>query len=91
MPNITSAKKRVRQNRKRYLRNRVRWEHLRKATKAFKATLAGGDATAIDAELRKVQRAVDKACTKGIIHKNTANRKKARLAVTANKARAATP
>lgn len=80
MPKIKSAKKRMRQSVKRTARNRIRKEKLKKAVKSFRAVLGKGDSAAIGEELKKVTRAVDKAGVKGILHKNTVNRRKSRLA-----------
>ena len=85
MPNIESAKKRMRQTVKRTARNRVRKEKLKKAIKTFKAALAGGDAPAVNDGLKKVSAAIDKAKVKGILHKNTASRRVSRLARAANR------
>ncbi|MDR1612496.1 MAG: 30S ribosomal protein S20 [Planctomycetota bacterium] len=89
MPNIKSAKKRARQTVKRTARNRVRKERLKKAVKAYRAVIGSGDADAVKEELRKATRAVDKAGVKGIIRKNTVNRRKSRLARMANRLAAA--
>ncbi|MCC8180179.1 MAG: 30S ribosomal protein S20 [Planctomycetes bacterium] len=86
MPNIKSAKKRMRQSIKRTARNRVRKEKLKKAIKAFRTTLATGEAGAVNEQLTKATRAVDKAGVKGILHKNTVNRRKSRMAKAANRA-----
>ena len=92
MPNIESAKKRMRQTVKRTARNRVRKEKLKKAVKAYRAALdSAGGGVAVAEELKKVSRAVDKAGVKGILHKNTVNRRKSRLAKMANRAAAKTP
>ena len=89
MPNIKSAKKRMRQSIKRTARNRVRKEKLKKAVKAYRGALAVGEQTVIADELKKVTKAIDKAKVKGILHKNTASRRKSRLAKAANRANAA--
>ncbi len=89
MPNIKSAKKRMRQTLKRTARNRVRKEKLKKAVKAYKGALAAGDQQAVADELKKANKAIDKAKVKGILHKNTANRRKSRLARAANRLKAA--
>ncbi len=89
MPNIKSAKKRMRQSIKRTARNRVRKEKLKKAVKAFRTTLVGGEAGAVSESLKKATSAIDKAQTKGIMHKNTASRRKSRLALAANRLAAA--
>jgi len=85
MPNIKSAKKRMRQSIKRTARNRVRKEKLKKAVKSFKTALVSGEAQTVGEELKKVTRAIDKAKVKGILHKNTASRRKSRLAKAANR------
>ena len=92
MPNIKSAKKRMRQSIKRTARNRVRKEKLKKAVKAYKTVLAAGAAGTeqnVGQELAKVTRAIDKAKVKGILHKNTASRRKSRMARAANRMAAA--
>lgn len=90
MPNIKSAKKRMRQSIKRTARNRVRKEKLKKAVRAFRGALAVGEGNVVGEELKKVSRAIDKAKVKGILHKNTANRRKSRLAKAANRLAKAT-
>ncbi|MDR0362164.1 MAG: 30S ribosomal protein S20 [Planctomycetota bacterium] len=89
MANIKSARKRMRQTVKRTARNRVRKERLKKAVKAYRAALNTGDAAVVGEELKKATRAVDKAGVKGILHKNTVNRRKSRLARMANRLAAA--
>lgn len=89
MPNIKSAKKRMRQTIKRTARNRIRKEKLKKAIKSFRAVLAEGKPEAAVEGVKTVTRAIDKATVKGILHKNTANRRKSRLARAANRAAAA--
>lgn len=88
MPRIKSAKKRMRQSVKRTARNRIRKEKLKKAVKVYKAALVANptDAAGVKEQLAKVTRAVDKAGVKGILHKNTVNRRKSRLAKAANRA-----
>ncbi len=85
MPNIKSAKKRMRQSVKRTARNRVRKEKLKKSVKAFKTAVVKGDAAAASSELKNAVRAVDKAGVKGILHKNTASRRKSRMAKMVNR------
>ena len=90
MPRIKSAKKRMRQTVKRTARNRIRKEKLKKAVKTFKTAVAkGGDASAMTVELGKVASAIDKAGVKGILHKNTVNRRKSRMAKMVNRLAAA--
>jgi small subunit ribosomal protein S20 len=74
--NIKSQIKRNRQNEKRRLRNRAVRSELRTREKAAMAA-AGGDGEA--EALRQTIKRIDKAAAKGVIHKNTAARKKSRL------------
>jgi small subunit ribosomal protein S20 len=75
-----SARKRIRQNVKRRLRNRSSKSALRTAIKRFRSTVAGGDAEAARAAYAAVQKKADTVARKGIIHAKTAARIKARLA-----------
>ena len=81
MPNIKSAIKRTKTNEKRRLRNASQKSALRTAIKqADQAIAAGTDLDAARAAVLAAQRKLDKAVTKGLIHKNAAARKKSRLA-----------
>lgn len=79
MANTKSAIKRMRQSEKRRQRNRTVRTRVRTALKTARAavTTTGGDAAA--AVLQAI-RVLDKAVTKGVIHRNTASRKKSALA-----------
>ena len=79
MPNIKSAKKRVKVSEKKALRNRMIKNGMRTSLKKFSTVVADESANAA-AQLSKTTSAIDKAAAKGVIHKNAANRKKARLA-----------
>lgn len=81
MANSKSAAKRARQNPRRTLRNRSVITNLRSVTKR---QAGGGKAE----ETRALVSALDKAAKRGIIHKNAANRRKARLARAAAKSAA---
>ncbi len=86
MPNIKSAIKRVRVTRKKNLRNRMIKTAMRTSLKKFDVATAAGSA---DQQLLNATAAsIDKAVSKGVIHKNAANRKKSRLAKRLNKAAA---
>ena len=87
MPNIQSAKKRVKVSEKKNLRNRIVKSGVRTAVKKFDAAVAA-DAKSAAPQLAVTSAAIDKAAAKGVIHKNAANRKKARLAKLLNKAAA---
>ncbi len=79
MPNIKSAIKRVKVSEKKNLRNRIVKSKVKTAMKKFDAELAENPANA-GALYSATTSAIDKAVAKGIVHKNTANRKKSRLA-----------
>lgn len=85
MPNIKSAIKRVKISEKRTLRNASAKSALRTAIKKFEKALANQDMENAQSLLRQATRSLDKAVTKGIIHKNTAARKKSRLMQKFNK------
>ena len=87
MPNIKSAKKRVKVSLKKNLRNRMVKSSMRTSVKKFEVALQADPASA-NVQLTATTSAIDKAASKGIIHKNAANRKKARLAKQMNKAAA---
>jgi len=78
LPNIKSAEKRVDLIRKRTLRNTSLKSNLRTAVKKFDDSLKG-PVEESSTKLRQALVAIDKAVTKGILHKNTAARKKSRL------------
>ncbi|MFA4944637.1 MAG: 30S ribosomal protein S20 [Lentisphaeria bacterium] len=79
MPTTRSAAKRLRSSAKRHLRNRVRKSICRTEEKKFLALVAGGDAAGAKAALGECFSAYDRAAKGGTIHKNKADRKKARL------------
>jgi small subunit ribosomal protein S20 len=75
-----SAIKRDRQNAKRRLRNRGRKAQIRGSIKEFGKAVAGGDVAATETELRKAHKILDRVANAGAIHKNTAARRKSKLA-----------
>ncbi|MBL0927818.1 MAG: 30S ribosomal protein S20 [Phycisphaerales bacterium] len=79
MAHSLSAKKRVRQNEKRNARNRWRMKTLKETLKAFEETILHGKPEAAAEAFRKVASTLDKTAQNGVIHKNTASRKKSRL------------
>ena len=79
MPNIKSAMKRVKVSAKKNLRNRIVKSKVKTAIRKFETEVATAPANA-GAQYILTTSAIDKAAAKGILHKNTANRKKARLA-----------
>ena len=80
MPNIQSAKKRVKVSKTKNLRNRMVKTGVKTSLKKFNAALAEGVEPAT-AQLSATTSALDKAVSKGVLHKNAANRRKARLRV----------
>ena len=87
MANIKSQKKRNIQNEKRHPRNIATTSALKTSTKKVQAAAAAGDAAATTLQ-REASRELDKAASRGILHKKTAARKKSRLAKAANAATA---
>lgn len=80
MANSLSAKKRDRQNAKRRGRNRWRKEQLKDVVKSFEQAITKGDNDTAGKELSAVYKKLDQISAKGTIHKNTAARRKSRLA-----------
>ena len=79
MPAKLSAAKRQRQNGTRRLRNRAVRSRMRTAIRSFVDSLDGDQAEAVE-QLGHAVCAVDKAASKGVVHKRTAARYKRRLA-----------
>ena len=78
MPNIKSAIKRVELAKARTIKNAAARSTLRTSICRFEEAISTDSETAALA-LRKAARALDKAASKGLIHKNLAARKKSRL------------
>jgi small subunit ribosomal protein S20 len=79
MANIKSAMKRNRQNEKRRVRNAAVRSTVRTSVKSARVAIEGGQADQARAALLNTIQTLDKAVTKGVIHRNTAARKKSRL------------
>ena len=79
MPNIKSAKKRVKVNEKNAIRNRATKKMYKEAVKDFEAA-ASTDSKETQELYVKAVSSVDKAWSKGVLAKNTASRKKSALA-----------
>lgn len=86
MPTNASAKKRLRSNNKKRLVNRARKSRLKTSERRLDEAITANDKVKISETLTKCFSELDKASKKGTIHKNKANRKKARLAARAAKA-----
>lgn len=78
MANHASALKRHRQSQRRRLRNRAAKSALKTERKKFETTLQTGDAAATKGQFTSLQKTLDKAAAKGLIHKKTASRLVAR-------------
>jgi small subunit ribosomal protein S20 len=79
MANIKSQIKRNRQNEKRNLRNKGFRTELKTRVKNTLAAAEAGDADQAQELSRQTQKRIDMAVTKGVLHKNTAARRKAKL------------
>jgi small subunit ribosomal protein S20 len=78
--NIKSQIKRNRQNEKRRLRNKSVKSSLKTAVRKFRETVEAGDAEQAEVLMRQASQALDKAASKGVIHKNQAANRKSALA-----------
>ncbi|HEY3637989.1 MAG TPA: 30S ribosomal protein S20 [Rhizomicrobium sp.] len=85
MPNIDSAKKRVRQNAKRTATNHARKSRIRTFTRKVEEALTAGDKKAALAALKAAEPELMRGAAKGVVHKNTASRKISRLTKRATK------
>ena len=85
MANIKSQIKRNKQNDKRAEKNKAVRTSLKTSTKKVRAAVDSGDGEAATAQVLETSRALDKAASKGIVHKRTAARRKSRLTKAANK------
>ena len=79
MPNIKSAIKRTRVIEKKTLRNNMIKSEYRTAVKKFEAAVASGNAEEAQKLYSAATKQVDMACSKGVIVKNTAARKKSSM------------
>ncbi len=85
MANSLSAKKRVRQNARHRGRNRWRKQQMKDALRGFEEAVKAGDKPKAAELLKVAYERVDKTAAKGTMHKNTANRRKSRMAKAMNK------
>ncbi|MDD3653926.1 MAG: 30S ribosomal protein S20 [Desulfotomaculaceae bacterium] len=85
MPNVKSAAKRVEIIRTRTLRNTRIKSTLRTTIRKFEGAMSSANLEEANQKLRNAVQALDKAVTKGILHKNAAARKKSRLTKKFNK------
>ena len=80
MANIKSQIKRNKQNEARRQRNKAVKSELKTRVRHFRAAVESGDATAAAEAMRKASRELDKAASKGVIHKNQAANRKSAIA-----------
>ena len=80
MANIKSQIKRIRTNEKRRLRNQSVKSELKTLVRKTREAVDAGDKEAALAALQLASRKLDKAVSKGVIHKNQAANRKAKLA-----------
>ena len=85
MPNIKSSKKDVIRSKVAYEKNKADKSELKTALKKFDAALDLGDRAAAAEAYKQAVVLVDKAINKGILHKNTAARKKSSMTLRLNK------
>ena len=79
MPNIDSAKKRVRRTRKRTAINHARKTRIRSSIRKVEEAIARGDATGARDALAAAEPEIMRGVTKGVLHRNAGSRKVSRL------------
>lgn len=80
MANTRSAQKRNRQSEKRRARNQGVRTRVKTAVKKVRESLEQGEFSATQAAFHEAARVIDRASSKGVVHRNTASRKISRLA-----------
>ena len=79
MAHHKSAKKRIRQTVRRTAINRARTSRVRSHIKRVEIAIASGDKKAAETALKEAQPEIQRGAVKGVIHRNTAARKRSRL------------
>jgi len=79
MANTDSARKRIRQTERRTARNQARKSRMRTFVKKVEAAIANGDKSSAADALQAAQPELQRAATKGVVHKNLVARKISRL------------
>lgn len=79
MANTPQAEKRIRRNQRRAAVNKARLSRIRTHLKKVEAAIESGDRTAAEQALHAAQPELARGVAKGVVHKNTAARKYARL------------
>ena len=85
MPNIKSAKKRVRVAEAKNLRNRMFKSQMKTTIKKYFAAVESGDKAAAEVAYKAAVKKVDQAVAHGILHKNNAAHKKSQFTLMLNK------
>ena len=85
MANIKSQKKRILTNEKARLRNKAVKSALKTHIRKFREAAAEGDVEKAQQAAKVACRALDKAASKGVIHKNQAANRKSAISLTVNK------
>ena len=85
MANIKSQKKRIITNEKARMRNKAVKSELKTAVRRVREAVAAGDKEAAQATANKACRLMDKAASKGVIHKNQAANRKSGVQALVNK------
>ncbi len=80
MANIKSQIKRIKTNAKATERNRAYKSELRTLVRKTREAIAAGDKATAEANLKVATRKLDKAVSKGVIHKNQAANRKSKIA-----------
>ena len=84
MPNIKSAKKRVKVIEKKTLQNKMFKSSMKTEIKKFYAAVESGDVAAAQEAYKSATKKIDVAASKGIIHKNAAAHKKSQFTLAIN-------
>ncbi len=79
MPNIKSAKKRVKVTATKTLQNKALKTALKTEMKKYEAAVLAGDKAAAEAAYKSTVKRLDKAACRGLIHKNAAAHKKSQF------------
>ena len=85
MPNIKSSKKDVISSRIAYEKNKADKSEMKTVIKKFESALESGDRAVAENAYKQAVVIVDKAVNKGLLHKNTAARKKSSMTLRLNK------
>ena len=79
MPNIKSAKKRVKTTETKTLQNKIFRTQMKTDIKKYQAALAAGDNALAQETYKAAVKKIDQAAARGIIHKNAAAHKKSQF------------